>query len=196
MAAARVYSEGGVMRSVIKIKRYEIEMFLNKYYLDNNLPIEIVELDSVSQPAKAQKQGAISGFFDDLAMGRGNAKRFGIKEIYTTVDVTYNTGLRMMREILAHAVRLCIPGSTEYLDPDFPRYLNDCYVHGWFGARSVGAQNLHDLASALSTAVGCKNENLHGSLEPAIAAILKSREPRGFKGLDLDGYHPEPCHPT
>jgi len=64
----------------VDYKGYELEMLLNKYFLDNNLPIEIVPLD-IYQKVKKNKRGFLKGLYQDLQMGLTLIIVFGLFEV-------------------------------------------------------------------------------------------------------------------
>ncbi len=59
---------------------YELEMILNKYFLDNKMPIHIVPLD-ISQRAKKNKRGLWRGLYQDVQMGFALVIVFGLIEV-------------------------------------------------------------------------------------------------------------------
>lgn len=59
---------------------YELEMLLNKYFLDNDLPIEIIPLN-IFQKVKKNKRGLFRGLYQDLQMGFALIMVFGLLEV-------------------------------------------------------------------------------------------------------------------
>ena len=104
------------------------------------------------------------------------------------LDGSYDmsTGLRKAREILLLVAEMGLPAATEVLDPIMPQYLAELKSWAAIGARTTESQTHRELASGLSMPVGFKNST-DGNLQIAIDALLSSRHPHHFLGIDPDG---------
>ena len=105
------------------------------------------------------------------------------------IDGSYliNEGLKLGRELLAQINEKGVPAGTEFLDPIVPQYIDDLVCWSAIGARTTESQTHRQLASGLSMPVGFKNSTT-GGLQVAIDAMLSSREPHHFIGVDQDGH--------
>ena len=79
-----------------------------------------------------------------------------------------------------------LPTATEFLDPITPQYLADLISWTAIGARTTESQTHRQMASGLSMPVGFKNST-DGNSQIAVDAMLSSREPHAFLGIDGDG---------
>lgn len=104
------------------------------------------------------------------------------------LDGTYDmrTGLHAARELLLKIAEMGIPAATEVLDPIVPQYLAELKTWASIGARTTESQTHRELASGLSMPVGFKNST-DGNLKVAINALLSSRQPHHFLGIDHEG---------
>ncbi|MEO1133086.1 MAG: 3-deoxy-7-phosphoheptulonate synthase [Cyanobacteria bacterium J06639_1] len=98
-----------------------------------------------------------------------------------------NTGLRRARSLLLDLAKMGVPAATELLDPIVPQYIADLISWTAIGARTTESQTHRQMASGLSMPVGYKNAT-DGSLDSAINAILASRIPHHFLGIDMQGH--------
>jgi 3-deoxy-7-phosphoheptulonate synthase len=97
-----------------------------------------------------------------------------------------NSGLIKARRLLMNIAELGLPTATEMLDPITPQYLADLVCWGAIGARTTESQTHREMASGLSMPLGFKNST-DGNIETAINALLASRAPQTFLGIDQDG---------
>jgi 3-deoxy-7-phosphoheptulonate synthase len=95
-------------------------------------------------------------------------------------------GLRTARRILLHVNEMGLAGGTEFLDPIVPQYLAGLISWAAIGARTTESQTHRELASGLSMPVGFKN-GTSGDEDIAVAAIISSRSPHAFLGIDGAG---------
>lgn len=98
-----------------------------------------------------------------------------------------NTGLRRARGLLLELAKMGMPSATELLDPIVPQYIADLISWTAIGARTTESQTHRQMASGLSMPVGYKNAT-DGSLDSAINAILASRIPHHFLGINMQGH--------
>jgi 3-deoxy-7-phosphoheptulonate synthase len=97
-----------------------------------------------------------------------------------------NLGLRTAREILLAVNHLGLPCATEFLDPIVPQYTADLVAWAAVGARTTESQTHREMASGLSMPVGFKNAT-DGDLQVALDAMVSSRHPHSFLGIDQRG---------
>lgn len=95
-------------------------------------------------------------------------------------------GLRLARKVLLGITSLGLPTATEFLDPIVPQYIADVVSWAAVGARTTESQTHREMASGLSMPVGFKNST-DGSIQTALDALLSSRSPHRFLGIDQDG---------
>jgi len=95
-------------------------------------------------------------------------------------------GLRKGRQLLAQINSKGMPAGTEFLDPIVPQYIDDLVCWSAIGARTTESQTHRQLASGLSMPVGFKNSTT-GSLQVALDAMMSSRAPHHFIGVDQNG---------
>lgn len=98
----------------------------------------------------------------------------------------FDEGLRKAREILVAIAEMGLPTATEMLEPIVPQYIADLIAWASIGARTIESQTHREMASGLSMPVGFKNST-DGNLQIAINAVLASRRPHHFLGIDQDG---------
>jgi 3-deoxy-7-phosphoheptulonate synthase len=72
------------------------------------------------------------------------------------------------------------------LEPITPQYIDDLVSWSAIGARTTESQTHRQMASGLSMPVGFKN-GTDGNLQTAIDAMISSRAPHGFLGIDAEG---------
>ena len=104
------------------------------------------------------------------------------------LDGSYDvdTGIRTARKLLLEINALGLPAATEFLDPIVPQFIADLVTWAAIGARTTESQTHREMASGLSMPVGFKN-GTDGSLQTAVDAMLSSRHPHHFLGIDQDG---------
>jgi 3-deoxy-7-phosphoheptulonate synthase len=95
-------------------------------------------------------------------------------------------GLEVARSILIKVADMGMFSGTEFLDPIVPQYLSDLVSWGTIGARTTESQIHRQMASGLSMPVGFKN-GTDGNTQIAVDAVVSSRSPHGFLGLDSQG---------
>ena len=95
-------------------------------------------------------------------------------------------GLLKARALLMQIAEMGLPTATEMLEPITPQYLADLIGWAAVGARTTESQTHREMASGLSMPVGFKN-GTDGSLDSAINALVASRAPQTFLGIDQDG---------
>jgi len=101
-----------------------------------------------------------------------------------TFDI--ETGLRAARRILGRINEMGVPCGTEMLEPIVPQYIADFITWASIGARTTESPTHRQMASGLSMPVGFKNAT-DGSVQIAIDAMLSSKHPHAFLGIDDDG---------
>ncbi len=104
------------------------------------------------------------------------------------LDSSYNVdeGLKKARTLLVDINKMGIPTATEILDPITPQYIAGLLTWVAVGARTTESQTHREMASGLSMPVGFKNST-DGSLTAAVNAMLASRSPQHFLGIDPEG---------
>lgn len=104
------------------------------------------------------------------------------------MDGTHNIskGLGIARSLLCKLTGLEVPVANEMLDPITPEYVADLISWGAIGARTTESQTHRELASGLSFPIGFKN-GTDGNLQIAIDAMISSRAPHSFLGINRDG---------
>ena len=95
-------------------------------------------------------------------------------------------GLGIARGLLCRLTELGIPVANEMLDPITPEYVADLISWGAIGARTTESQTHRELASGLSFPIGFKN-GTDGNLQIAIDAMISSRAPHSFLGINREG---------
>jgi 3-deoxy-7-phosphoheptulonate synthase len=95
-------------------------------------------------------------------------------------------GMQLARSILLTINGKGLPCATELLDPVTPQYIADLLSWTAIGARTTESQTHREMASGLSMPVGFKN-GTEGSLQVAINAMVTSRTPHHFVGVNADG---------
>ncbi|MCS7062699.1 MAG: 3-deoxy-7-phosphoheptulonate synthase [Methylacidiphilales bacterium] len=104
--------------------------------------------------------------------------------INNTTDI--NSGLEIARKLLLEIAELGLPTATEMLDPIVPQYIADLVCWAAIGARTTESQTHREMASGLSMPVGFKNST-DGSVQNAIDAMVSSRNPHSFLGINEEG---------
>jgi 3-deoxy-7-phosphoheptulonate synthase len=104
------------------------------------------------------------------------------------LDDSFNLekGLLTARKLLLNIAEIGLPTATEALDPITPQYVSELISWAAIGARTIESQTHREMASGLSMPVGFKN-GTDGNIQVAIDAILASREPHNFLGIDQLG---------
>ncbi len=104
------------------------------------------------------------------------------------LDGSYDVdeGIRIARKLLVELNELGLPAATEFLDPIVPQFIADLVSWAAIGARTTESQTHREMSSGLSMPVGFKN-GTDGSLQIAIDAMLSSRHPHHFLGIDQSG---------
>lgn len=95
-------------------------------------------------------------------------------------------GLRRGRKLLVDINSIGLPCATEALDPIVPQYNADLISWAAIGARTTESQTHREMSSGLSMAVGFKN-GTDGSIKTAVDALIASRYPHSFIGIDKLG---------
>lgn len=95
-------------------------------------------------------------------------------------------GIQLARTILLNINGKGLPCATELLDPVTPQYIADLLSWTAIGARTTESQTHREMASGLSMPVGFKN-GTEGSLQVAVNAMITSRSPHHFVGVNADG---------
>jgi 3-deoxy-7-phosphoheptulonate synthase len=95
-------------------------------------------------------------------------------------------GLGIARDLLCKLTSLRVPVANEMLDPITPEYVADLISWGAIGARTTESQTHRELASGLSFPIGFKN-GTDGNLQIAIDAMISSRAPHSFLGINREG---------
>lgn len=96
-------------------------------------------------------------------------------------------GLKKARKILLKITEMGLPTATEFLEAITPQYIADLVCWAAVGARTTESQTHREMASGLSMPVGFKN-GTDGNLASAVNAMIASRAPQGFLGIDREGY--------
>ena len=104
------------------------------------------------------------------------------------MDASHNIskGLGIARGLLCRLTDLEVPVANEMLDPITPEYVADLISCGAIGARTTESQTHRELASGLSFPIGFKN-GTDGNLQIAIDAMISSRAPHSFLGINREG---------
>lgn len=110
-----------------------------------------------------------------------------ISDPYLDGSHDVSEGLRKAREILLRIAEIGLPTGTELLDPIVPQYIADLITWASIGARTSESQKHREMASGLSMPIGFKNST-DGNLQVAVDALLSSRQPHHFLGIDEDGH--------
>ncbi len=100
-------------------------------------------------------------------------------------DMQY--GLQAARKLMLDILALGLPIATEFLDPIIPQYTADLVSWAAIGARTIESQTHREMTSGLSMPVGLKNAT-DGSVQRAVDAIISSRSPHSFLGIDQGGH--------
>lgn len=100
-------------------------------------------------------------------------------------DMQY--GLKAARRLMLDILELGLPVATEFLDPIIPQYTGDLVSWSAIGARTIESQTHREMTSGLSMPVGLKNAT-DGSVQRAVDAIISSRSPHSFLGIDQGGH--------
>src|SRR5699024_10510409 len=109
-----------------------------------------------------------------------------INDPYLDDSFKIEEGLHIGRQLLLDLAEKGLPTATEALDPISPQYLQDLISWSAIGARSSESQTHREMASGLSSAVGCKN-GTDGSLTVAVNALESVSNPHRFLGINQQG---------
>jgi len=96
-------------------------------------------------------------------------------------------GLQAARKLMLDILDLGLPVATEFLDPIIPQYTGDLVSWAAIGARTIESQTHREMTSGLSMPVGLKNAT-DGSVQRAVEALISSRSPHSFVGIDQGGH--------
>jgi len=97
------------------------------------------------------------------------------------------TGLKLAREVLLHAVNDCgLPAATEFLNPFTPQYYSDLISWTAVGARTSETQLYREMMSGLSMPVGYKNST-RGDVDAAVNSLIALKNETCFIGIDQNG---------
>ncbi len=96
-------------------------------------------------------------------------------------------GLRIARRLLLKIAGMGLPTATEMLEPITPQYIADLVTWAAIGARTTESPTHRQMASGLSMPVGYKN-GTDGEIVTAIDALVASRSPHNFLGIDPNGH--------
>jgi 3-deoxy-7-phosphoheptulonate synthase len=96
-------------------------------------------------------------------------------------------GLRIARRLLIRIADLGLATATEALEPITPQYIADLVTWAAIGARTTESPTHRQMASGLSMPVGFKN-GTDGDIVTAIDALVASRSPHNFLGIDAHGH--------
>jgi len=104
-------------------------------------------------------------------------------------DDSYNMqyGLKAARKLMLDILEIGLPVATEFLDPIIPQYTGDLVSWAAIGARTIESQTHREMTSGLSMPVGLKNAT-DGSVQRAVDALISSRSPHSFLGIDQTGH--------
>ncbi|MBW3599894.1 MAG: 3-deoxy-7-phosphoheptulonate synthase [Planctomycetes bacterium] len=95
-------------------------------------------------------------------------------------------GLRIARRLLLTIAEMDLPTATEMLEPITPQYIADLVTWAAIGARTTESPTHRQMASGLSMPVGFKN-GTDGEIATAVDALVASRSPHNFLGINPDG---------
>ncbi len=109
-----------------------------------------------------------------------------INDPYLDGSFNINEGLALARKLLLDINRLGVPTAGEFLDIITPQYFTDLMSWGAIGARTTESQLHREMASGLSCPIGFKNAT-NGSVGVAIDAMISSRSPHHFLGVNKQG---------
>jgi 3-deoxy-7-phosphoheptulonate synthase len=96
-------------------------------------------------------------------------------------------GLRIARRLLLSIAEMGLSTATEMLEPITPQYIADLVTWAAVGARTTESPTHRQMASGLSMPVGFKN-GTDGEIATAIDALIASRTPHNFLGIDASGH--------
>ena len=96
-------------------------------------------------------------------------------------------GLRIARRLLMNIAEMGLATATEMLEPITPQYIADLVTWAAVGARTTESPTHRQMASGLSMPVGFKN-GTDGEIATAIDALVASRTPHNFLGIDAAGH--------
>jgi 3-deoxy-7-phosphoheptulonate synthase len=96
-------------------------------------------------------------------------------------------GLRIARRLLLTIAEMGLATATEALEPITPQYIADLVTWAAVGARTTESPTHRQMASGLSMPVGFKN-GTDGEIVTAVDALVASRMPHNFLGIDASGH--------
>jgi 3-deoxy-7-phosphoheptulonate synthase len=104
------------------------------------------------------------------------------------MDGSYDiaSGLATARRLMVAINEAGVPAGSEMLDPIIPQYIGELVSWASIGARTTESQTHREMASGLSMPVGFKNAT-DGDIQIAVNAIVSSRQPHSFVGIDGSG---------
>jgi 3-deoxy-7-phosphoheptulonate synthase len=97
-----------------------------------------------------------------------------------------SVGLVATRMIMCRITAIGVPVAAEPLNALTPQYVNGLVTYNGVGARNVTDQTARERVSGFSSVIGFKNSP-EGSIEAAIQAVMASRAPHAFLGVDHHG---------
>lgn len=109
-----------------------------------------------------------------------------INDPYLDGSSNINKGLELSRKLLLDLTKMGVPIATEFLDLLVYPYIEDFVAWGAIGARTSESQSHRQMVSGLNMPVAYKNST-NGNIGVAINAIVSSRSPHNFIGIDDGG---------
>jgi len=97
-----------------------------------------------------------------------------------------SVGLVATRMLMCRITAIGVPVAAEPLNALTPQYVNGLVTYNGVGARNVTDQTARERVSGFSSVIGFKNSP-EGSIEAAIQAVMTSRAPHEFLGVDHHG---------
>src|SRR3954452_9963933 len=97
-----------------------------------------------------------------------------------------SVGLVATRMLMVRITAMGVPVAAEPLNALTPQYVNGLVTYNGVGARNVTDQTARERVSGFSSVVGFKNSP-EGSIDAAIQAVMTSRAPHEFLGVDRHG---------
>jgi 3-deoxy-7-phosphoheptulonate synthase len=97
-----------------------------------------------------------------------------------------SVGLVATRMLMCRITGIGVPVAAEPLNALTPQYVNGLVTYNGVGARNVTDQTARERVSGFSSVIGFKNSP-EGSIEAAIQAVMTSRAPHEFLGVDHHG---------
>src|SRR3954462_7660461 len=97
-----------------------------------------------------------------------------------------SVGLIATRMLMCRITAIGVPVAAEPLNALTPQYVDGLVTYNGVGARNVTDQTARERVSGFSSVIGFKNSP-EGSIEAAIQAVMTSRAPHEFLGVDHHG---------